>query len=179
MSKNNGNNGSSVNAVSMVSADEGFTKLTTDVDLYYSVQGPDGQPVAFRGIVLERRDRPVDHEGQTKSYFILRATRPFLVKNNDKQFVTCNVGDHIWVDERASYARIHAMLPRHTSEGTVVFEVIYTPTKKVSIGGGKTMWRGDLQFRTLAPGQHDLGGLGSLMPTAAVAQLPEYIASED
>ena len=155
---------------------EGFTRLTTDVDLFYSPSGPKGEPVPFKGIVLEKRQREADPKtGKVSSYFILRATAPFAVKNSKKEWTTTKPGDHVWVDERASYARIHDMLPRTTPTGTTVFEVLYVPTEKVALGGGRTLWKGDLYTKVLLPHQHDLAALGAFAAPTAAARLPEHV----
>jgi hypothetical protein len=157
-----------------------WSTLATDVSLFYSPGGPEGQPIAFQGIVLERRERQPDAVGKVASYFIVQATRPFMVKNADKRWVTANVGDHVWVDDRAMYARMHDLLPRHTPAGTYVFEVLVKPTKKVSIRGGKTMWQGEpLRFKALDPSKHGFGGLAALAAPTAAAQLPEAIAEDE
>lgn len=158
---------------------EGFTRLTTDVELYYSPSGPKGEPVGFRGIVLERRERPADKvTGKVSSYFIVRATAPFVCKDGKKGWSTAEVGDHVWVDERASYARIHDMLPRATPSGTVAFEVLYQPTEKVSLGGGRTLWKGELFTKVLQPHQHDLAALGAFASPTSAARLPEHVEGE-
>ena len=158
---------------------EGFTRLTTDVDLFYSPSGPKGEPVAFKGLVLERRERPADKAtGKVSSYFILRATAPFAVKNGKKEWSTAKPGDHVWIDERASYARIHDMLPRVGPTGTTVFEVLYVPTEKVSLGGGRTLWKGELYTKVLQPHQHDLAALGAFASPTSAARLPEHVEGE-
>lgn len=154
---------------------DGFTKMTTDVDLFYSPSGPKGEPVAFQGIVLEKRERKVDDAGLVKAYFIVQATAPFFVKDMQKNFRLAEVGEHVWVDERASYARIHEMLPRLTPQGTYVCEVLYRPTAKVPLKGGKTMWKGDLLCKVLAPHQHTHGALGALAAPTSAARLPEHM----
>ena len=174
MSKNNG-----FGSAKTEFSTEGFTRLTTDVDLFYSPSGPKGEPVPFKGIVLERREREADKTtGKVSSYFILRATAPFAVKNGKKEWTTTKPGDPVWVDERASYARMHDMLPRVTERGTSVFEVMYVPTEKVSLGGGRTLWKGELYTKVLAPHQHDLGALGAFASPTSAARLPEHVEGE-
>jgi hypothetical protein len=149
---------------------DGFTFFAADVDLYYSPEGPNGEkePLGFRGIVVEQKQRPADpRTGKVSNYYILRATDSFLVRNGKKEFVRCNVGDHVWVDERWSYREIGKMLPRMTPQGTVAFEVVYIPTEKVSIGGGRTAWRGRFGGKALSPAEHDLGLLGMLADAPA------------
>jgi hypothetical protein len=159
---------------------DGFTKLTTDVDFYYSPSGPQGEPIAFQGIVLEKRYREVNDDGVQKAYFIVEATRPFMVKSGtDKKFVLAQPGDHVWVDERASYARIHDMTPKRTPEGVIAFEVLYRPTAKVPLKGGRTMWKGELMAKPLSPGQHNLGAFGALATPTTAAQLPEHVGDAE
>lgn len=159
---------------------DGFVKLTTDVELYYNPTGPDGQPIAFQGIVLEKRERAFDPKtGKAGAYFIVQATKPFEVKDGNKAWTTAKVGDHVWIDERASYARMSDMLPKQTSAGTFVCEVLYKPTSKVALKGGKTMWKGELFAKPLAPHQHSLGDVAALMTPTSAAQLPEHIGEDD
>lgn len=159
---------------------EGFVKLTTDVELYYSPTGPSGEPVAFQGIVLEKRERPVSPTlGKGGAYYIVQATKPFAVKGPNKEWTTASVGDHVWVDERASYARMADMLPRSTGAGTYVCEVLYKPTHKMALKGGKTMWKGELLAKPLAPHQHNLGDVAALLTPTTAAQLPEFIGEDE
>ncbi len=152
---------------------DGFTFFSTDVDLYYSPEGPDGKPLGFRGIVVEQKHRAADPKtGKVSAYYIVRATEPFLVRDGKKNYVTCNIGDHVWIDERWSYREISKMLPRMTAQGTVAFEVVYQPTEKVAIGGGRTAWRGRFGGKALSPDQHDLGLLGMLADASVPS--PEF-----
>lgn len=173
------NTNSKQNDVAMMAGEgdlDGFTKMTTDVDYYYSPTGPKGEPVAFQGIVLEKRYREVNDDGVQKAYFILQVTKPFIVKSGaDKKFVVAQPGEHVWVDERASYARIHDMLPRKTVDGVIAFEVLYKPTAKIPLKGGRTMWKGDLHAKPLSPGQHNLGAFGALSTPTTAAQLPAHV----
>jgi hypothetical protein len=157
-------------------SNDGFTFFSSDVDLYYTPEGPEGKPLGFRGIVVEQKQRPADPKtGKVSAYYIVRATVPFLVRDGKKNFVEAKVGDHVWVDERWSYREIGKMLPRMTAQGTVAFEVVFEPIEKVSIGGGRTTWRGRFGGKALAPHEHDLGLLGMLADAPASIDVHDEI----
>lgn len=158
--------------------DAGFVKVNMSVDAFYAVEGPDGQPIGFRGIPQEIRERE-DEEGEVKQFVTLKATRPFLVRTGEKDaeqrtadnpkghiYRTVQVGEIIWVDIRAEYRNIVDFVPKATPAGVFAFEVRFVPTKKIPLPKGRSMWKGTFEAKRLDPGQHKEG-------VGLVAQAPE------
>ena len=140
---------------------DGLETLVTDVSIYYNPE-IDGRLVGFQGIVLERRERPADPRRPEKApekYYILKATRRTVAKNGDKETVQVNVGDLLWVDERAAYSKIADFLPYEKNGEIMAVEFAFMPTEKVSIGGGKTLWKGASSATVRGPREHGLGAI--------------------
>jgi hypothetical protein len=129
--------------------------ISNRVKLFYvsKIGGSDKRLNPFRGVPIELRyrkaemidsKRPELGMQDPKPYVILKATGRFVVKNENKEEMLCNVGDLVWVDLRYGIAGLVDMLPRYSNGATVALEVAWMPTAVVPLGGGKTTIQGDL-----------------------------------
>lgn len=162
-------------------AEEGFKRdVAIDIAGFYdpNISGADGKPAKFRGLLLGTRERPQEEDDKKlgkdpQLYFLVQLTAPSLANDADapkgvKQIVELPAGAILWVDVRFDMQRALGYLPRRDMSGMpTMTEIIYEPTKKIAIGGGRTMWKGDLQHRHIrGSGILELG-YESLIPERA------------
>lgn len=149
-----------------IGSTEGFQNLSNEVDLYYVPEYPkdsgNGNPV--RGIVLEMRERkpePLDAKRpelgmkEPSRFYLLRSTGRFIVaykdENDKKAYRLCEPGEIVWVDERHALKQLEGFMPKLVRGQTVAAEICFVPKKKVNLGGGRTVWKGQLSGQVVKP----------------------------
>lgn len=179
--------------VADIGSTDGFQRLTNDVDLFWVAEYKE-KPNPMRGVVLDVRyrkpealdaKRPELGMKEPQAYYIVKATGRFIVtfgESDNKQYRLCEKGELVWVDDRYALARLKDFAPKLTDKGTIAAEVIFSPKKKVPLGGGKSVWKGDLVGRVIEPREcHELGISAEMnkmltagaSAEAAIKQLPE------
>lgn len=129
-----------------------FQVVNPDLN-WYKVEDREGNKIGIRGVVLERRQRP-DNAGY---YYVIGLTRPTTLFDRDQQPIPAIAGDYAWVDERYDLQALQKYLPRRTDGlngvGAImeIVEVVIIPTKKVTIKGGKSMWKFEIRAWVKGP----------------------------
>lgn len=158
---------------------EGFKTVAPTVINYYKCLH-DGKPVMLRGVPLKRNLRPAG-DGY---YYIVGLTADCVLFDRDGKAVETKAGpdSYAWVDERSDLMFMAEHLPREMRmpDGTFAIvqcsEVMFAPTQKIEIKGGRTMWKFD---RVANPIQPNRPGLPLLAPTTSVAPSPLLTQGED
>lgn len=114
----------------------------------------DGKPNPICGILVGKRN-VVYKDGREGSMFVIATTLDTMLwdRDEDEAFLAPK-GTYALVPERADLAQLNSYLPSIGINGfESVVEVVIVPKKKVSIGGGRTMWKFEIHGRSIAPDQ--------------------------
>lgn len=115
-------------------------------ELYAHRPEVDGTPNPIAGILMERREVTYK-DGRSGGMFLIATTVPCWLWGDDGEPFEAPKGSFALVPERAGLKDLVRYLPTHGPGGFEnVCEVLVRPLRKVSIGGGKTMWK----FETFA-----------------------------
>lgn len=133
-----------------------FEKLVTSIEYFWApmieIERAGGlierKLCRIRGIIVGARRRPKREDrpelGGTV-YYLVKATAPHLVRDNDKKPKRVEAGALIWVDERYDFRQLRKALPSTDEQGNnIMWEVRYEPKYSKDIGGGRSKWEGEL-----------------------------------
>lgn len=152
----------------------GFEKVSLDIDGFYPMEAY-GKVNPIRGLLLARIEKVVD--GEERTVYIIRLTAPCYAirgRGDEKETFIADKGMHIQVDEKAKLKQFIQFLPKRTDRGVSANEVVFKPTKKIKLRGGKTMWTGEPMARELSQDEVKKHGL---LAIAKIGEAPKLLGS--
>jgi hypothetical protein len=132
---------------------EGFEKVNPDLFFYKCEDEKTGKTITLRGFLLDRRARPKKEGNQDGHYYVIGLSAATTLFDGDGNSIDAQVGHYAWVDERWFLQGLAAYMPTVGDDGKIKLlrEVVIIPKAKRALGGGRSLWTGDVMARVVKP----------------------------